>query len=172
MMTPSPGPTVGGARVLENVPLEPGDQGTAQTIERMVDLAHQGAAHPEIAWLAERLTHHPPWLRPQVLRDFLKGWLRFEPDPPNVELVRAPWVMIQERAGDCDDIATLAASLALAAGMQARFQTVGPYGGPFVHVFCQVRCCPSQPWRELDISRDVQGLPPDWTDWRMGWWRV
>ncbi len=48
------------------------------------------------------------------------GALRYRPDPePDVDRWCSPAAMLSERAGDCDDFAVLAASLARAGGMRA-----------------------------------------------------
>ena len=80
----------------------------------------------------------------------LTGWLaqsvRFQLDPEGVEYVRDPLVMLAEiRAtgqthGDCDDVACLAATVALALALHTRYVVLkfqGP-ASPYRHVYTEV----------------------------------
>lgn len=63
----------------------------------------------------------------------LKALTRYLPDPVGVELIKAPWVMVDEihghgvATGDCDDLAALAYSLLHSVGVPAELY-VGWYG--------------------------------------------
>jgi hypothetical protein len=78
----------------------------------------------------------------QNLWDWCKAYVAFKRDPSNTELLRTPTAMIEEiekvgvARGDCDDLATLAASLIAAAGFRPVFVTVGrKKNGSYQHVF-------------------------------------
>lgn len=65
--------------------------------------------------------------------------IRYIPDPDGVELVQTPKRTIQERAGDCDDMATLLAGMLMCVGKRCRFALVGFHeGSPPSHVFVEV----------------------------------
>jgi transglutaminase-like putative cysteine protease len=81
---------------------------------------------------------------------FLRSWLaqhtQFKADPDNLELVRTAVEQLARIArggvmrGDCDDVATLGAALALAGGLQPRFVVLGFTGpdAPYSHVYTDV----------------------------------
>lgn len=176
-------------RVRTDRPLLAGDAGTAQTVAEMRALAHEGARHPAVrsvaGWcedVARSLEDRPRSRRsklPAVIRHVCER-IEFLSDDDAAaelgvggritELVRAPWLVLTDGVGDCDDVATLGASIALALGIRARFVTVGPPGSGFIHVYAEIMCCPSGGWTELDTTRDVQGLPSNWRDWRRRVW--
>lgn len=88
-------------------------------------------------------------------------------DPLHVELIKDPQRMLEEQqtvgiaTGDCDDIATLIASMALQLGRQARFNVVG-FGeaGAYSHVFASVQEPRSQKWIVTDpvAGTDERGM--------------
>lgn len=100
-----------------------------------------------------------------ALRSWLSSVVAFMPDPAGVELLRTPDYLLRliqedgKARGDCDDVATLAAALGLAAGYPARF-TLYAFGEllPFTHVFCELYTL-CQGWIELDTTRPAQ-MPP------------
>lgn len=88
----------------------------------------------------------------------------FAPDPPEVELLKTPQLMLEEAAetgharGDCDDAAILGASLALRMGLQARFVVLGfEPNGPYGHVYAEV--WDGRRWLDLDVTAPAQ-FPP------------
>lgn len=65
--------------------------------------------------------------------------IRYMRDPPGVEMVKIPRKLLETRAGDCDDIATLLASMLMLAGNTVRFAVAGftpheSYGHVYVEV--------------------------------------
>ncbi len=99
------------------------------------------------------------------LREWIDGRFVFLADPHGVELLRTPDFLlntIREQGfarGDCDDAATLAAALGLAAGLPARFVLIS-FGThlPFSHVYAALysEC---MGWVEMDITKPAQ-VPP------------
>jgi len=97
----------------------------------------------------------------------LDYWLRavwtVVPDPPDAEFVMSPAVLIgcQFFAGDCDDAATLAASLLRAMRIPCQFVAIRTMReADFSHVFCRV------PSHRLDIDPIVppEALPIRYAD--------
>jgi transglutaminase-like putative cysteine protease len=114
----------------------------------------------------------------------IRGWLaehvRFLSDPVGVSRVAGGSVEVDdylrdpvteqlaqlqrtgEIRGDCDDVAMLAATLLLAAGLPAvrfrvvSFDPVPP--APFSHVFTEALT--TRGWLDLDITRRADGGPP------------
>jgi hypothetical protein len=92
-----------------------------------------------------------PWTLDQWLR---QNWA-IVPDPPEAEYIRSPVHMVQCRLfqGDCDDAATLAASVLTALGYPVLLvATRQHYETDFSHVFARV------PLMNLDIDPIV---PPE-----------
>src|SRR3990167_6490624 len=73
---------------------------------------------------------------------FVKQRVRYMNDPDGVELLKAPLKTLETRSGDCDDIATLLATMLMSAGKAVRF-AVGSFssdrGRPvWSHVYVEV----------------------------------
>lgn len=71
-----------------------------------------------------------------VLNAFVRDNIRYIRDPYGVETVHTPQATLELGQGDCDDKATLLASLLMASGAQCRF-VVLERGGQFLHVWTQ-----------------------------------
>lgn len=149
-------------------PLRPGDDGTVDTLDAMAGFVRARALHPVIAGLARRITgdRSEPRERIAALRGWLADRLTFHPDPPDMEWVDDPAEqMMALRAvgrihGDCDDAATLGATLARAMGLPSRFVVAG-FGrapAPYEHVWTDV--FDGARWHDLDVTRDPTALSP------------
>lgn len=86
---------------------------------------------------------------------------RFVPDPPGVELLKSPHVMLNEwrlsgfAYGDCDDAAILSASVAMAMGLRVRWVLLGfTPSGPYRHVFAEA--CERGRWVDFDVTKPAQ----------------
>jgi transglutaminase-like putative cysteine protease len=113
----------------------------------MRNLARNDARSPEIRSLAIALQN--PWGLDVWLRE---SWT-ITPDPVDVEYVRAPNFALQcGMEGDCDDAATLAASILLAMRWPAVFiATRQATETDFSHVFVRV----------LGINLDIDPIVPE-----------
>lgn len=147
------------ARVARTWSIPLGDAGPRVTVENMAALAWEDADAIPLRFHSGR-----------DLRWWLAEHTYFQEDPPDLELVRTPGRMLREierygrAGGDCDDVATLAAALGLASGMDVRLVLAGlAPDGPFVHVFAEVREPAGPSWTELDVVAEAQGIPPGWT---------
>jgi len=86
-----------------------------------------------------------------ALYHFVWQSVRYQRDPRTVELVKTPEATLRTGVGDCDDLATLLAALALLAGSDARLVTVGfRPDGVFTHVFCEALEPKTKRWVTLD----------------------
>lgn len=101
---------------------------------------------------------------PYNLRRWLLERWHEEPDPYGVEMIAAPEYQLERLAargrlfGDCDDVATLGAALALAAGFEARYIAVSFWpGGVPEHVWAEV--LDGMSWVDLDTLRPAGPLP-------------
>lgn len=78
-----------------------------------------------------------------AIRAWVKSHLRFVRDPNGVELLTLPRTLLKEiiarsyTSGDCDDAATLSASLLVAVGFPCRFEAVAFFSkdAPYQHVY-------------------------------------
>jgi hypothetical protein len=132
--------------------------GVAHSIDAMLRATEgpRGATHPAIRFLAEHI------VRDVAAKDYLsevlaiRYWVNshvpYLRDPVTVEWLRDPLALVDEikatgKGGklgivraDCDEIAMLCASLAMAVGNECDFVPVGfSSGGAPTHVLCRVR---------------------------------
>ena len=96
----------------------------------------------------------------RAIRSWLARHVRFLPDPLiDGDVIRTPALLLLQFdrdgmiRGDCDDVATLAATLGHAVGIPARFVTLAFHGpkAPFRHVYTELQDQAGN-WRELDVT--------------------
>lgn len=97
----------------------------------------------------------------QAIHAWLDEYVEFIPDPLfEGDVIRTPALLLRQLEdhgdirGDCDDIATLAATLAHAVGIAARFVTLGfgaVEGAPFQHVYAELEDQGGK-WHPLDVT--------------------
>ena len=116
--------------------IPPGKPGTLVTLQVMARLAREAAQLPAVRQLAAQLGD------PAGLDAFMRQYWRFVPDPLDAEYIRAPVNQLLEFSdkgylqGDCDDAATLAASILAALNWPAAIVAIRLPGFPeFSHVF-------------------------------------
>lgn len=145
-----------------------GDPGTLVTLRHMAELAHYGSSDPFLQQTARGIVGRYPTAtqRASALRSWLGHNVRFTEDPTGYELLIDPREMlaqVQETGcaeGDCDDVATLAASLGRAAGFSGRYRVLAFDSGPFQHVYTELAPrARGGPWFEMDTTRPLQALP-------------
>ncbi|MGV1080693.1 MAG: transglutaminase domain-containing protein [Candidatus Nanopelagicales bacterium] len=99
------------------------------TIGKMAALSRAGSATYPIRNLATRIVADVPSkqyaLEVATLYRWVRDNIRYRKDPRGVEWLQSPERTVRERAGDCDDIATLLAAFIQALGHETRFHTVG-----------------------------------------------
>ena len=122
--------------------LPPGDAGVALTLRAMqaAALGNEGALNPEIrVWALEATRDardRDDLGQASAIFDAVKRAVSFRGEYS--ETVQTPLVTLQQRAGDCDDHATLIVSLLRSIGIPARFKTVATDPGDpktFNHVY-------------------------------------
>lgn len=102
----------------------------------------------------------------ESIRSFLDDHFLFVSDPRGMELLSTPRYMVDsiERSGyaqgDCDEAATLAASLGRAVGLQARFVLLGwgPAPTRLSHVYTVLRG--RAQWHNVDVTMPSRPVPP------------
>lgn len=138
-----------------------GGREVSVTLNKMRNLVRDGARDQFIIDAARLLTHNTDErdykAQAQIIRGYIKDRLRFVRDPNGVELLQLPRQLladIQHRSytmGDCDDAATLSATLLTAIGFPCRFEAVAFFSphSPFSHVYT---VCELGHGKELDMD--------------------
>lgn len=132
---------------LESIPA--GWRGTKRTIHWMREMAVQDARKWPFIQVATRIIagcpHKDYMCHGRRILNFVKRYVTFLPDPRTsvedggqMELVQAPFQTLHRKAGDCDDMSTLVAALAMAVGIPAQYATIKADGrrpDEFSHVY-------------------------------------
>ena len=131
-------------------------------MKRMIKLALEGRVHPLVLKAtAEALKDVPPrddWAAVQAIFEWVRKNIRYTKDPVstnklnNVELVHHPAALLRLKIGDCDDMATLLASMLLRAGIPAKFRAIKTGGKHFRHVYVLAKV--NNTWIPLDPTTD------------------
>lgn len=101
-------------------------QGLADKIATIQNFYTASLSHADVRALAESLAMNAGGaLDIKGFFSKLKSLLRYIPDPTGTELIKAPWVMVDQMhetgsaSGDCDDFASLAYTLLHSVGVPA-----------------------------------------------------
>lgn len=145
----------------------PGSLASFDTIRRMRALVRQYASHPAILNQAANIV----WFSPvrderheaRELFQFVKNNVRYTKDVVGLETLATPLLVLQRRVGDCDDMATLLATLLESVGHPTRFVMGAYHGSPhYEHVYLQTFV--NGEWIDADPSMPNYSLgdsPPD-----------
>lgn len=113
---------------ISSAPLAGGDTGIAQTIAQMRSLVDAALRDSSIIRLATDIVRNVQAFDDPAEAQAIYQWvlqnIRFTKDPVGKEKLYPPAELLQIRAGDCDDIAMIMATLLMAVGYPARFITV------------------------------------------------
>jgi len=128
--------------------------------------ALEAQGHPIVRLTVEQITKNLPSKdtvsEALAIYNFVCDKTRYLRDPRTVELVRAPWIILNQIAQghipgiDCDDSSSLLCSMVLAAGSETRVATAAftnmHHRGErqYSHVFCQVKEPRTGRWITLD----------------------
>lgn len=102
-------------------------QGLDDKIELIRRYYRESLNHPSVRAAAEEFSHEP-FVSPSLPALFtrLRSHFHYTPDPVGAELIKSPWVMLEEIerrgwfAGDCDDASSLAYALLNNMGVPAK----------------------------------------------------
>jgi hypothetical protein len=164
-----------------SMPLLSGDAGVEQTINEMRTLVDEALRDPSIIRLATDIVRSVPafddYAEGEALYNWVRSNIRFTKDPVNKEKLYPPAELLKIRAGDCDDISMLLASLLMAVGYPARLMTVAATPDSpeqFSHVYVEGEVpAGSGQWVPMDPARyDSQfGVAPPVVT-RARWWSL
>jgi len=124
-----------------------GTKGTIATLKMMKKLVMGpwGARSPQLVFLARSIVQHigskDYWHEAQAIFEYVKANVRYRLDPTALEWIQTPVYTLQTQQGDCDDMSSLLAAMALAVGHRAAFVTVaGDPGRPdsYSHVYAMI----------------------------------
>jgi transglutaminase-like putative cysteine protease len=103
-----------------------------------------------------------------ALQMWVRDGVRYTPDPRGLEMVQTPPQVLASLTGDCDDKATLLATLLETIGFSTRFAAIAVNDEPFFsHVMAQVRL--GARWVNLETILPGIGagwVPGDVTEWK------
>lgn len=162
---------------VEYTPLLSGDAGVEQTINAMRGLVDEALRDPSIIRLATDIVRSVPafddFSEAQAIFNWVRSNIRFTKDPINKEKLYPPSELLKIRAGDCDDMAMLTGTLAMAVGYPARLVTVAAPGSgdEFSHVYAEANV--NGQWIPMDSARSDSQFgvaPPAFT--RARWWSL
>lgn len=133
----------------------------------MVKLVRQWRKDPGLWKLSREIVHSVPAkdFRGQVDRTFhwVKQNIRYVHDVRDVETLATPKATLEVRSGDCDDMATLLASLLESIGHPTRFIALAFDNNPsFSHVLTEARSGSNSQWLSLDptVAKATVGWKP------------
>lgn len=157
---------IGGFKVTRGR-LADGDRGTAQTLEIMRGLVHRGSREIEVRAAAIEVIRsagvrpHDHLGEVEALFRFVRDRVHFVNDIAGVETLQGPRATLSIGAGDCDDKATLLASLLGTIGIPSSFKVVGANlrsPGRFSHVYLVAHVG----GRNIPLDPTYAGTPPGW----------
>jgi transglutaminase-like putative cysteine protease len=135
-----------------------GVQGVKETLRVMKSIAREFRNNPAIIQLAQQLTSGIPekaWTQQVVaLHRFVRDSIRYTLDTNDIEVLRTPQRLLADGQGDCDDKATLLATLLEAIGHPARFVAVGFQPGVLEHVLVETKV--AEDWIPLETTERVE----------------
>lgn len=135
-----------------------GAAGIRATLRIMRDLVREYKTNVQIRDFAARLVQDLPqkdWAgQVERLHAFARDGIRYIRDVDGVETVQTPLVTLQVRYGDCDDKATLLATMLKSIGHPAQFVAVGfAEPGRFSHVYVETLI--GRRWVPLETTMPV-----------------
>jgi transglutaminase-like putative cysteine protease len=137
-----------------------GPQGTRATLRLMSALVRQYRKHLAVRQLALAVVqsvrgHKNFGGMVSALCEWVKDSIQYVRDIRDVETIQTPVKTLEFRQGDCDDQATLLASLLESVGFRARFVAIKTeFDGPFVHVYTEVNL--GTQWYPLETTEPWQ----------------
>jgi transglutaminase-like putative cysteine protease len=136
-------PRTSGPRTYALAGIPEGVDGTIVTLDIMRGFVKRYRTDPHIVELARSIIADLPGKafaeEAARLQNYVRDTIRYTQDVYEVETLQTPPVTLQSKQGDCDDQATLLATLLNAAGHEARFVAVGFSPDNFEHVLVETK---------------------------------
>jgi len=149
---------------VEEIRLSSGRAGVIETLGIMRKLVRHYKRDPHIMEVARAVVAMLPaknWRAENAaMLDFVRNEIRYTADVNGVETLYTPDKLLDVRQGDCDDMATLLATLLESIGHPTRFKAVGFAPDELSHVYVQVR--DGTEWVSLDATENERvGWEPE-----------
>jgi len=146
--------------MIAQVEVIPRKRFTSATIDRMHDMVKRGKQSWALIMLATKITQRCPergwYCQAETIHDWVMRNIQYKKDPSSIELVQHPLVTIgQRKAGDCDDLSIVEATLQGALGL--------PY------CFCTIKADASRPDEFSHVYLAVYIPPSPSEQWKGGW---
>lgn len=145
----------GRSYVLAGLPY--GVDGTRLTLEYMRRFVRTFRTNPRIIELARSIIATIPGKQYSREAEALRAWvaenIRYTQDVTDVETLQSPIVTLDTRQGDCDDQATLLATLLNATGHEARFLAASFEPDNFSHVLVETKV--GERWLPAETTEPV-----------------
>lgn len=139
-----------------------GSAGTAQTIKRMRDLVTQGKRDFRVRTVVGQvIAGCPPKdyeCYARSIYHFCRDEIKYAFDPNGVELLEAPYRILESRVADCDSIVMLFAAMCESIGLPVEFVTIKAdrsRPSEYSHVYAQVKV-PGRGWVAADLTMPDQ----------------
>lgn len=135
-----------------------GTDGIRMTLRIMAKMVRAYKHQPLMVELARAIVADVPAKNGAAEVDAIRRWImehvRYTSDVNGVESLQTPDALLESLQGDCDDQATLMATLAEAIGKSTRFKAVAFAPDQFEHVFPEVRLGPG--WVSAETTEEVE----------------
>jgi len=135
-----------------------GDGGVTDTLRLMAQLARQFKTDPLVRQTGMRIVQPCPGkddlCEVSAIQNWVRSNIRYTSDVLDVETLHTPLYTLQERAGDCDDQATLTAALLMTVGIPAAYCAVGVNGGSYSHVMAFAGVRNQGRWVSVETTLD------------------
>jgi len=140
-----------------------GNAGVWQTVRAMRRLVNDSRTNLDLRQTATSVVFLCPpkdeIAEARAIFDFVQSHIRYTKDIHGVETLSSPEITLAGRVGDCDDQATLLATLFECVGYPTRFVVAGYTSGELEHVFLQVFA--GGDWIDCDpTERNPMGWAP------------
>jgi hypothetical protein len=161
----------------QRVGIAGGNVGTVQTLSHMRDLVTQGKRDFRLRTAAGKILQNCPnkdyECFARAIHQFCTHQIKYVFDPNGVELIEAPYRILESGIADCDSIVVLAAAMLESIGLPARFVTIkADTSRPtqWSHVFLQAKV-PNKGWIGMDCTMPDKpfGWEPPQTYERKTW---
>ncbi|MGH7886256.1 MAG: transglutaminase-like domain-containing protein [Candidatus Binatia bacterium] len=136
--------------------IPPGDDGIAATLSLMARIARAYSKLPQFYVLSREIANaagiegkdHAG--EAESIYDFVRENVTYRRDIDGVESLQTPERTLALASGDCDDQATLVATLAKTLGFPARYVAAGINGSDLVHVWTELKI--GESWYAADTT--------------------
>lgn len=155
---PSPGADAFAPGVNFRFTIPDGPDGVRITLDLMRRLVKKWRGDPEMIAFAHSLIAGIPAKDDRAIIqrvfEYVRDRITYRLDANDVEVLRAPDVLIAQGYGDCDDKSTLLSTLLESLGYKTRFVVIGFVPDEYEHVYNEVRF--GSGWLPLDSTEQVE----------------